>query len=271
MTAYHPIKISGRARQKRAIFGLILFLILTFGLSYAGPRHWAGNIGLKILSPFWAVRQTTGNIFSNIGALFANKLKLANENGRLRAIIDQQATALSNQEILKEENTTLRQIVNRPPDLLPLTIGRLISRGQQFPFGTALIDIGSQNVNTALTPGLVAVSEGTVILGELVEIYETKAKMSFYSTTGERLIGNLGEKNIPIELTGHGGGNFTTSLPRDLTVSINDQVTVTVAGHEFLLAVVNDIQRAAGDSFQKIFLRSPINISQLVWIELYAP
>ena len=271
MTAYHPIKIPGRSRRRGTIFGLVLFLVLISSLSRPGFRHWAGAISLKILSPFWTVGRGVGNVFDNIGFLFANKLNLANENARLRAILDQQLTALLNQEILKQENATLRQIVNRLPDSLPLAVGRLISQGQQFPLGTAIIDVGSQNVNTALVPGLVAVSEGTVVLGQLVEVYDTKAKISFYSTTGARLPGNLGEKNIPIELIGRGGGNFTALLPRDLAVAMNDQVTITIAGHNFLLAVVNDIRRAAGDSFQKIFLRQPVNISQLTWIELYAP
>ena len=81
----------------------------------------------------------------------------------------------------------------------------------------------------------------------------------------------LGEMHVPIEITGRGAGNFIASLPRDLIVAIGDRVTLTVAGHEFILAVVSDIKRTAGDSFQEIFLRVPVNISQLTWVEMYAP
>ena len=119
--------------------------------------------------------------------------------------------------------------------------------------------------------GTVVASAGSVVLGELTEIYGTKAKMSFYSSSGERLSAQLGETRTPIELTGRGAGNFIASLPRDLAVARNDQVTLTIAGHDFVLAVVSDIRRIAGDSFQEVFLRTPVNISQLVWMEMYAP
>jgi len=273
MTAYLPVKVPGRPKRFRIIFGLVLLLIILLGLSQATFRHQVSGVSLKILSPFWTLGRGVNNITIGFNGIFATKLKLEKENVRLRNIIDQQAVRLLNQEILKQENLTLRQIINRAPDPLPLTIGRIINRGQQFPLGLATIDTGLKNekIDNLLVPGVVVASEGAVALGELTEIYPTLAKMRFYSTTGDRLSGNLGELHIPIELTGRGAGNFIGLLPRDLTVKINDRVTIAVAQHEFIIAVVNDIKRLAGDSFQEVFLRSPINISQLTWVEMYAP
>lgn len=274
MTAYRPIKIPGRVgrpRRFRAILGPILFIVLLVGLSQAGFRHFAGRISIGVLKPFWAAGRGTGKIFTGLGGIFIGQLKLADENARLRLIIDQQSAALSNQTALKQENIVLRRIVNRAEETRPLAVGRLESRGQSFPLDAGIIDIGFQNAKTDIPVGTVATSEGSVALGELIEIYPTTAKMRLYSAAGERLSARLGETQIPIELIGRGGGNFIASLPRDLIISANDPATVIVAGREFVLAVVNNVKRAAGDSFQEIFLRVPINISQLTWIEMYAP
>jgi hypothetical protein len=272
MTDYHPIKIPSRRRSRwQTIFAVVLFLAILLGLSQGGFRRVAVNISGGILSPLWTIGRGLENFSTGLAGLFTNKIKLATENARLRTIINQQATALLNKNILELENTTLRQIINRAPDPLPLTIGRFINDGQQFPLGQATVDIGIQSVENQLVPGTVVASAGSIVLGELTEIFDLKAKMSFYSNSGEHLSAQLGETHTPIELTGRGAGNFIASLPRDLVVAMNDQVTLAIAGHEFVLAVVSDIRRTAGDSFQEVFLRTPVNIPQLVWVEMYAP
>ncbi|HEY4476441.1 MAG TPA: hypothetical protein VJB69_00405 [Candidatus Paceibacterota bacterium] len=271
MTAYHPTRIPGRPRRFWTTFGLILFFVLLIGLSQTPIRQFANRVSIGMLSPLWSIGRGVEIFFIGLGGIFSSKLSLVQENVALRSIVNQQSIALLNQTILKQENIILRQIVNRAMDAQPLTIGRLENRGEEFPLGVAIIDTGFQNTTTGLSPGVVVVSEGAVILGELIEIYPKTAKMHFYSTTGERLMAQLGEMHVPIEITGRGAGNFIASLPRDLIVAIGDRVTLTVAGHEFILAVVSDIKRTAGDSFQEIFLRVPVNISQLTWVEMYAP
>ncbi|MFH1170577.1 MAG: hypothetical protein V1704_03395 [Candidatus Vogelbacteria bacterium] len=271
MTDYHPVKVPRQSRRFRTIFIIVLFFVVLLGLSQGGFRRVAVNISGGILSPFWTIGRGMENFSTGFFGLFTNKIKLATENAQLRNIINQQATALLNKNILELENTTLKQIMNRAPDPLPLTIGRFLNGGQQFPLGQATIDVGAQMIENQLVPGTVVISAGSVVLGELTEIYGTKVKMRFYSSSGERLLAQLGETHTPIELTGRGAGNFIALLPRDLAVAINDQVTLAIAGREFVLAIVNDIQRTAGNSFQEVFLRTPVNISQLVWVEMYAP
>ena len=271
MIDYHPVKVPRQSRRFRTIFIVVLFFAVLLGLSQNELRRGAVNISQGILSPLWTIGRGLRNFSSGLTGLFANKIKLTTENTQLRTIINQQATALLNKNILEAENTTLRQIINRAPDPLPLMIGRFINDGRQFPEGQATIDIGVQSVENQLVPGTIVVSAGSVVLGELTEIYGTKAKMSFYSSSGEHFLAQLGETHIPIELTGRGAGNFIASLPRDLPVAMNEQATLVIAGHDFVIAVVSDIQRTAENSFQEVFLRTPVNIPQLAWVEMYAP
>ena len=271
MTIYHSIKAPERRRHLRPILGLVLLTVFLLGLSQVNFRHTLGNLSFKILKPFWNIAVEVDQGWNKTSGLFRTKIKLAQENLELWKIIRQQSIVLLNQGLLEQENMALRQIVNRAEPPRPLTIGRLLSQGLQFPFSTALIDTGFENVTVPLTPGVVVVAEGAVALGELIELSATSAKISFYSAPNNRLNVFLGDNHIPIELIGRGGGNFFASLPRDFAVAVNDRATITIAGHEFLLAIVNDIERLAGDSFQKIFLRVPINISQLTWVEMYEP
>ncbi|MEK7621725.1 MAG: hypothetical protein AAB415_00950 [Patescibacteria group bacterium] len=273
MIAYHPVKIPGRPKRFRAFGGLILLLAILLGLSRGSIRHLAADASLRILSPLWTIGRGARRVETDLGGVFSSKIHLANENAQLRNLVAEQRAALLAQAGLRQENITLRALVSRAPDPPPLTIGRVASRGAQFPLGLAIIDLGSLNeeVKGHLTAGAVVTVEGTVALGELTEIYSATAQMRLYSTTGERISGNLGENHIPIELTGRGAGNFVGLLPRDLPAAAGDEVTIVAAGHEFVIAVVSEIERAAGDSFQEIFLRSPVNISQLTWVEMYAP
>lgn len=248
-----------------------MVLVLLLGLSQTNFRQSLTGLSVKIFKPFWAIESGLNNGLTGITSLFSSKIKLMEENINLKNIINQQAISLLNQSVLKQENATLRQIFNRADAPTPLTVGRLLNQGLQFPFDTALVDTGVKNTTAPLTPGVVVVAEGTVALGELIEVYGTSAKLRFYSTPEDRLSAFLGENHVPIEIVGRGGGNFIASLPRDLAITVGDQVTLTIAGHEFLLAIVSDIKRTAGDSFQEVFLRLPINLAQLTWIEFYAP
>lgn len=271
MIGYRPIKASRPDNRRRTIIGLGLIVVLLFGLSQTNFRHTPGNISFQILRPFWSLATGTSQPWTEFTSALKSKSNLTEENAHLREIINQQSIDLLKQDILTQENATLRQIVNRADDPRPLSVGRLLNQGLQFPFGTTLIDTGRLEVSTPLTTGVVVAAEGSVALGELIEVYATGAKMIFYSTSGNRLRASLGEDHVPIDLSGRGGGNFLASLPRDLPIEVGDQVTIAVAGHEFLLAVVSDITRTAGGSFQEVFLRVPINISQLAWVEMYEP
>ncbi len=272
MTVYRPIKSSsGKPSRRRLVVGLLVGFVLLLGLSRTSFLHRLTGWGVNLFKPFWAVGSGLDSGLTGAEGLFSSKIKLAEENAQLRATVREQAISLLNQSAIEEENATLRQILNRESPLPPLTVGRLLSQGLQFPFSTALLDAGTDNVDAPLTPGLVVVAGGTVALGELIEVYPRGAKLQFYSTPNDRLSAALGENHIPVELVGRGGGNFITSLPRDLVVTVGDRVTITIAEHEFLLATVSEIESTAGDSFQEIFLRSPVNISQLTWVELYEP
>ncbi len=271
MTDYRPIKSVFRPRRLRTIVGLIIVIFFLLGLSQTNFRHSLTGLGVKILKPFWVIGSGLDNSLSGLVGSFSSKIKLTEENTQLKTIINQQATSLLKQSIIEEENATLKQIFNRQNAPTPLTVGRLLSQGLQFPFNTALVDTGWGNVTAPLAPGLLVVAEGTVVLGELIEVYEQGAKWRFYSAPDDRLTASLGENKVSIELVGRGGGNFTASLPRDLIVAVGDRVTLTIAQHEFLLATVSDIKRTAGDSFQEIFLRIPINLAQLTWVEIYEP
>ena len=127
MTDYHPVKIPRRQRRFQTIFIVVLFFAILLGLSQGEFRRAAVNISGEILSPLWTIGRGIENFFAGLTGLFTNKIKLVAENAQLRTIINQQATALSNKNILELENTTLKQIENRAPDPLPLMIGRLIN------------------------------------------------------------------------------------------------------------------------------------------------
>lgn len=164
------------------------------------------------------------------------------------------------------ELETLRSILGRPEAPPPKAIGRILARPPVSPYDTLIIDLGQSRV--AL--GDVVVVEAAVVLGEIVEVYSTAAKVRLYSSPDFELAVAVGDELAGVLARGRGGGNFTLELPRDLAVATSTPITVLMAGRELVLAVVGDVDRTASDPFQYVYARLPVNLYRLKQVEIYA-
>jgi hypothetical protein len=77
----------------------------------------------------------------------------------------------------------------------------------------------------------------------------------------------LGSSSISVEAIGIGGGNFNIFLPREVEVKENDVIVIpSITSNIF--GIVEKVNFKETDSFQTVLFKSPVNISELSFVEV---
>ena len=165
--------------------------------------------------------------------------------------------------ILKEQTEVnkLLELLGRKQDSNTVAVA-VLTHPPQTPYDTIIIDAGSSESVTLGSE--VSLPEGP-LLGIVSEVFRNRAKVKLFSSPGEETNAILERDNMPVTLTGRGGGNFRLLLPRDVRVEKGDKILSTnIVPH--LLAVVEEISVESTDSFKEVLARSPTNIFTLRFV-----
>lgn len=109
---------------------------------------------------------------------------------------------------------------------------------------------------------------GSLWLGTVVSQSGQTVKTRLLSTPGTEIPVVVGPTGIPALARGSGGGNFQLTLPRNLAIEVGDWVLA--AGEEWPLAigVVGAVEKDPAESLQKVWLRAPVNLHYLRYVEI---
>ncbi len=244
ITNYRPNK--RRFPRLTKVLTPIVVVGLLYLASLTGLLQSLERLALALARPLWSIS--------------------ANEE----ATLEQQVATLERQLLAAglehSELESLRAIFNREQSLKPKTVGSILARPPTSPYDTLVIDVG-QSAHVIL--GDLVVVDGSIILGEIVEVYPRTAKARLYSWPEHKLAVTVAGQSAGVEAVGRGGGNFKLDLPRELEIGTSTLVTVPALGRELVLAVVGDVERTASDPFQYVYARSPVNLYQLKQVEIY--
>lgn len=185
-------------------------------------------------------------------------LKAENESLKLTILANQQAA---------DDYRHLRATLGERELATKNLVARVIASPNRSTFDTLLLDLGRSNSGKPIGPGLL-VGNGDVLLGQLVSVDTKVSKVKMFSSAGEKTAAVIGPSKVPADLMGRGGGNFAAFLPRGITVAAGDLATVPMYGGR-LLAVVGSVDNNPEEPFQTIYLKSPINLFTLAWLEIY--
>jgi cell shape-determining protein MreC len=140
----------------------------------------------------------------------------------------------------------------------------VLARGGGTPFGTFLLDVGSES---GVKNGDMVLVDQNIALGKITETYSRSVKIKLFSASGETTDVFLGPENIPAQLNGVGGGVYTALLPRELDIQEGDAAVLSgVEG--FILAYVESKESNPSEAFQKIYLRSPVNVFEVKYLQI---
>src|SRR6185369_1293599 len=117
-----------------------------------------------------------------------------------------------------------------------------------------------------IATGNTVYAHGTVPIGTIDAVYGKTSLVKLFSTSKESLKVVI-KGGIYIDVTGIGGGNFEATLPRDIKIAEGDTLTLPNLS-PLVLATVGSIISDPRDPFQKILAVSPVNISDLKFVEV---
>jgi cell shape-determining protein MreC len=167
-------------------------------------------------------------------------------------------------ELLLEENRALKALLGRDDTAPNTLLAVVLVRPNQTPYDTFILDVGSDE---NIREGLKVTVAGDVVIGEVEKVFAHTSRAKLYSSPGLETPVLLGADNIAAVAVGHGGGNFTIELPQGILVEEGDIVSLPSITTQ-VIGVVEVIEAHGGSSFQKIFLRSPISMQQLKWVQV---
>lgn len=255
------VKTKGRLLE----FGPPLFfigVILLFHFFY--PSLLASAVS-RAASPFWRVERFMSKKMDNMLLFFSSKQRIAKDVTRLSGDLEKAYRLLLDRDLLYEENELLREQLGRTEKKEPRIVGAILVTPPRSPYDTAVLDVGAEH---GVEVGALALS-GSVVLGRVSKAYSRTSVIEFFSTAGTKISLSILHEGIalPVEGVGKGGGEFSATLPTEVSVSVGDKVVIPGL-NPLAFATVEAIERSVTDSFQVVRFKNPLSIHTLRFLEI---
>lgn len=259
----YPLKSSNfelrkkTARKKNSIIFLILLIIMAVLLT--APVR---DLLFSVASPIWKFKMNVLN--SNIYEYFKSKQTLINERRSMEQKLFLAGNLMAMNSTLLAENETLKDLLGRREIQTESVLATILVKPPQTPYDIINVDVGSvDNVK----PGDKVIANASVYIGEVSEVFPHNSKIVLYSTPGRKLSVVLGANSVTVEAVGIGGGNFNIFLPREIEVKENDVIIIpSITANVF--GIVEKVNFKESDSFQTVLFKSPVNVSELGFVEI---
>jgi cell shape-determining protein MreC len=253
-------QITRRKKIIRNIIGFGLFFIL----SAFGILSLMGRFSNFVGRPIWEAENYLSTSLYNMSYLLRTKASISNENHNL---IEENAnikTSMIDYQILKDENTQLKEMIGRIPQKTDFILGNILTKPNHSPYDTIIIDVGN---NMGIKEGDLIYADGNVPIGLVNKVYNSTSLVTLYTSPNQKTEGFLEGTNASVELIGRGGGNFQMINPIELAVE-KDEIIYMPGSTSEVLAIVDEIISKPSDPFKMVILSSPINIQNLKWVEV---
>lgn len=263
LTARHPgWRVSGR----RVILVISLLALGLFGSGLI--RDGLEAPILKLAYPWLAFNRAWSESRLSWGEYLTEQRRLAADNLALRSENRELKLKLLAAERIADDYRHLRSTLGERATAPQGVVAQVLSGPGRSPFDILLLDLGRDNSAPPVVLGSLVLSHD-VLLGQVVAVNDKISKVQLFSSAGVELPVVIGPEKVPATAVGRGGGNFAAYLPRGVTVALGDLVTVPAFGGR-LLATVGSVDNDPEEPLQTIYLKSPVNLFTLTWVEIYA-
>jgi cell shape-determining protein MreC len=213
--------------------------------------------------PVWKFKNAISTAVTE-SPVVRTKKSVLNENINLLNKIKEQDLRMMDYDILKKENEDLKNILNRKPVDVSFVLGYVLSKPNQSPYDTLIIDVGSLS---GVKEGDRVFADGIIPIGYVSYVYKDSSLVSLYTGPGEKIEGMIDGSNTSVILNGRGGGNFEVSLPMDLETQKGTLVTMPHSSNQ-IVAIIGDTISKPTDPLKKVLLSSPVNMQGLRYVQV---
>lgn len=250
--------------KKIMLAGVIIIILIASFLLRSPLSYFFSRTATSIAAPFWKIGKNIKENFSGYTHLLKSKKTLLAENEDLKDQILKIHADVSLNSVLSDENAKLKDILGRKSPKRQLILASILSKPNRSAYDSLVVDIGT---NDGVSVGQKVFAHGNILMGEIVEVFPNLSKVKLFSTGGEKIEVVFSGSDIYLLAVGRGGGGFDVTAPRDLHIEEGMEVFAPGMEHREI-AVVAGIVSDQRSSFQKVILRSPVNIQELKWVEI---
>lgn len=232
-----------------AFFALLLINIFFF------PYLNVFFLKMSVSSRNFLENQSIISYFKSKQSLQEKNTLLLEKNNELLALNADRNVLQSENEILSEQLN-----INQNKNYLRANV---LERPGFSPYDFLLIDEGGSR---GVTVGL-DVFYGNIVIGKVVEAYAKSAKVELYSSPGKEFGVLVGNKKLPANAKGLGGGGFLIHLPKEIEMKEGDPV-VFQDDPTKVFGFISSISKETSDTFEQVYFTLPINIYEIKNVEI---
>src|SRR3989344_861949 len=213
---------------------ILLIVIVLFILIYfrASIFRVLSSVSQTVFRPVLLLGNSVGNKFKGTSSFLYSKKSLYLQNENLKSELRELEARISNYNSILDENIKIKEILGRKNEKVILVLAGILSRPNQSPYDTLLIDAGTRQ---GITEGNLVFAHGNLPIGRVALVYPNSSKVILFSTPSEKtdVLVSLGRsptgeasKDISMQLIGRGGGNFEMILLRDFNLEKGMEVVL---------------------------------------------
>jgi rod shape-determining protein MreC len=235
---------------------VIIFLLFTF----TGLR----GMFLWIAKPVWQAENNLIMFWKDSFELLSSKKSLVEENRQLKETLLKTDYYILARDFLHSENDDLKEALGRKNGSRQSVLAYVLVKPGKTPYDQIIIDAGS---NFGVSVGDLILAEGSVAVGEVIEVFDGTAKVGLYSSPNKTMTVLIGPNAVQADAEGLGGGNFRVRLPKETGVKEGENIIIPSISNN-VFGVIEKIESSSTDTFQDIYFKSPVNISELRLVEV---
>jgi len=196
--------------------------------------------------------------------IFTSRAALESQNAVLAAQLSDLSESAGMAATLQQQNDQLRALVHLAAASPGLT-APVVSSLSASPYGTFLIGVGG---GESVSPGDLVLTEGGFVIGRVSHVGAGTALVAEIFAPGASQDAVI--DGTSVTLSGSGGGNAQTEVPRGLVLAVGDPVVVPEFGQR-PVGIVGAVASTSASASQQVYVRLPSNLSALQFVYVTPP
>jgi len=238
------------------MLGMVFLLIFVGMLFLSSPFR---GFVFWLARPLWKAENVLVSYFDASFKILQSKRNLVEENRALLIENNKLNYYILANDYLRRENDNLREAVGRHKETGSAILAYVLVKPGQTPYDQLIIDAGT---SLGIAVGDLVAVEGSVVIGEVTEVFYDSAKVELYSTPNKSLLVLIGPNSIQANALGVGAGNFRVKLPKETDIKEGDSIVIpSISSNVF--GVVEKIDTAEANTFQNIYFKNPVNLNEI--------
>src|SRR3989344_886702 len=205
----------GLKRSIKIMVVPVALFIIFYGVDLIYPDGWF-NLFSPAARRYWSLKELVLTNFSYGVELLRSKNELAEENTRLRRLIEDVTNSQFQYKVLKSEYERLQNSMEVEKSQRRQAL--VLVRPPQSLYDTVIVDAG--NADGVKEKNLIYTSD-SFLLGEIIKVGSGTSIGRLFSSSGSEIAVRL-KNGLEFTASGRGGGTFELKIPMEVEAQIGE-------------------------------------------------